>query len=306
MTVTAPPRTPRPSDPMDREDVEALVEALIEEARQHARRRRRRNGAVGVLLALVAVTLFAVFERTAESQTSSPALAARPSLLGGFNSKIAFITGSANQRGWALWVMNADGNGAKRLAGAASNSFNPAWSPDGQEITFQSQRDGNFEVYVMNADGTAPRNLTRNPANQDGSPAWSPDGRKVAFLRWDGGSSGDIYVMSADGGGLRRLARNATGEPGTQELPWFTGFHCSVSPDTIFRRCRCVIEVGCGLTASTPNERRDDDRRSEPGFRRPSQNLDLAPGVDGVRAGQIRRCDAAFSPRRLRARPGLR
>ena len=46
MTITAPPRPPRPSDPIDREEVEALVEALIEEARQRAQRRRRRNAAV--------------------------------------------------------------------------------------------------------------------------------------------------------------------------------------------------------------------------------------------------------------------
>ena len=59
MTVTAPPRPPRPSDPMDREEIEALVEALIEEARQRARRRRRRNGAVVTLVALVGVALFA-------------------------------------------------------------------------------------------------------------------------------------------------------------------------------------------------------------------------------------------------------
>ncbi len=46
MTVTAPPRPPRPSDPVDREELEALVEALIEEARQRARRRRRMYAAV--------------------------------------------------------------------------------------------------------------------------------------------------------------------------------------------------------------------------------------------------------------------
>lgn len=52
MTVTAPPRPPRPSDPIDREELEALVEALIEEARKRAQRRRRRNAAVVTLIAL--------------------------------------------------------------------------------------------------------------------------------------------------------------------------------------------------------------------------------------------------------------
>ena len=73
MTVTAPPRPPRPSDPVDRQEVEALVEALFEEARQRARRRRRVRLAIVACVALVGATVLAVFERTAESQSSSPA-----------------------------------------------------------------------------------------------------------------------------------------------------------------------------------------------------------------------------------------
>ena len=62
MTVTAPPRPPRPSDPVTHGEFEALVEALIEEARQRARRRRRRNGAVVFPVALVGVALFAALD----------------------------------------------------------------------------------------------------------------------------------------------------------------------------------------------------------------------------------------------------
>ena len=57
----------------------------------------------------------------------------------------------------------------------------PAWSPDGRTIVFVSWRDGNGEVYAMDADGSTPRNLTRNPA-KDVRPAWSPDGRRIAFV----------------------------------------------------------------------------------------------------------------------------
>jgi len=74
VTVTAPPRPPRPSDPADREELEALVEALIEEARQRARRRRRIYGAVALLVAVVGVALVTVFERTAHSQDASSGL----------------------------------------------------------------------------------------------------------------------------------------------------------------------------------------------------------------------------------------
>src|SRR6476620_2898282 len=92
MTVAAPPRPPRPSDPIDREELEALVEALIEEARQRARRRRRIYGAAAALAALVGVTVFALFERTAQSQTASPGLKAGSSVSAGTTrSKLAFV-----------------------------------------------------------------------------------------------------------------------------------------------------------------------------------------------------------------------
>jgi Tol biopolymer transport system component len=81
----------------------------------------------------------------------------------------------------------------------------PAWSPDGRKLAFVSRRDGNSEIYVMNSDGSAQENLTRQPAN-DSHPSWSPDGRKIAFVsRRDGNS--EIYVMNADGSGLRNVTR---------------------------------------------------------------------------------------------------
>lgn len=49
----------------------------------------------------------------------------------------------------------------------------PAWSPDGEQIVFQSERDGNWEIYIMNADGSDPLRLTENDA-QDTYPAWQP------------------------------------------------------------------------------------------------------------------------------------
>ena len=80
MTVTAPPR---PSDPVGRQEVEALVEALIEEARQRAQRRRRIRMAAVACFVLVGATVFAVFERTAASQNSSATLTAGSGVTGG-------------------------------------------------------------------------------------------------------------------------------------------------------------------------------------------------------------------------------
>jgi Tol biopolymer transport system component len=86
----------------------------------------------------------------------------------------------------------------------------PAWSPDGQKLAFVSRRDGNSEIYVMNTDGSAQENLTRQPSN-DSNPAWSPDGRKIAFVsRRDGNS--EIYVMNTDGSGVRNLTRTPSND----------------------------------------------------------------------------------------------
>ena len=82
----------------------------------------------------------------------------------------------------------------------------PAWSRDGRTIVFVSWRDGNGEVYAMDADGSGPRNLTQHPA-KDVRPAWSPDGRRIAFVsRRDG--NGEVYIMDADGSGKRNLTRD--------------------------------------------------------------------------------------------------
>jgi len=82
----------------------------------------------------------------------------------------------------------------------------PSWSPDGRTIVFVSWRDGNGEVYAMDADGSGPRNLTQHPA-KDVRPAWSPDGGRIAFVsRRDGNS--EVYVMDADGSGKRNLTRD--------------------------------------------------------------------------------------------------
>jgi Tol biopolymer transport system component len=74
------------------------------------------------------------------------------------------------------------------------------------KIAFQSHRDGNWEIYVMNADGSGQTRLTLNAA-ADTEPAWSPDGSKIAFVSTRDSAVGrsDVYVMNADGSGQTRL-----------------------------------------------------------------------------------------------------
>ena len=58
--------------------------------------------------------------------------------------------------------MNADGTDPVRLTQSEGADWAPAWSPDGTKIAFESNRDGDFEIYMMNADGTDPVRLTQN------------------------------------------------------------------------------------------------------------------------------------------------
>jgi TolB protein len=69
--------------------------------------------------------------------------------------------------------MNADGSGLQRLTNHAAADTQPAWSPDGSTIAFNSDRDGNSEIYLMNADGSAQTRITDNPS-EDSDPAWQP------------------------------------------------------------------------------------------------------------------------------------
>lgn len=61
-----------------------------------------------------------------------------------------------------IHIMNSDGSGDITITDAPGRDENPAWSPDGKQIIFQSERDGNFEVYLMNADGTNQLRITNN------------------------------------------------------------------------------------------------------------------------------------------------
>jgi Tol biopolymer transport system component len=71
-----------------------------------------------------------------------------------------------------------------------------SWSPDGSRIAFSSDRDGNTEIYLMNADGSNIIRLTNDPAS-DLEPSWSPDGKLIAFSSNRDGNI-DIYVMDVN------------------------------------------------------------------------------------------------------------
>ncbi len=72
-------------------------------------------------------------------------------------------------------------------------------------IVFASNRDGDYEIYTMKANGTGIEKLTDNRAD-DQYPSWSPDGRRIAFHSYSGGANAGIYMMNSDGSNIVRLS----------------------------------------------------------------------------------------------------
>ncbi len=106
-------------------------------------------------------------------------------------TRVAFSDGSD------IWVASSSGLTNLTNSPASINTL-PTWSPDGMRIAFVSERDGNTEIYSMQANGQNPVNLTNAPG-VDTWPAWSPDGTRIAFAS-DRDGNLDIFTMSASDG----------------------------------------------------------------------------------------------------------
>ena len=89
--------------------------------------------------------------------------------------------------------MGADGSNQTRLTNIPAIDTRPSWAPDADKIVFQSERDGNYEIYIMDADGSNRARVTDNPA-QDRRASWSSDGSRIAFTS-DRSGVDQIYVM---------------------------------------------------------------------------------------------------------------
>ena len=102
-----------------------------------------------------------------------------------------------------IWVANENGSGAVRLTDNKARDVYPRFSPDGNWIAFSSNRDGNYDVFVIPAAGGKPRQLTFHTAD-DTVVGWSADGRKVVFssVRGQGAfpTVATLFEVSVDGG----------------------------------------------------------------------------------------------------------
>ena len=119
---------------------------------------------------------------------------------------------SERDGGHHLWIMNADGTGARQLTSTPHADYSPAWSPTGEQICFRRITDDpnlNWELFVIHPDGSGETNITNHAAN-DADPTWSPDGTRIAFTStreeawW-------VYSMQADGTDVQLLSRTSNG-----------------------------------------------------------------------------------------------
>ena len=114
-----------------------------------------------------------------------------------------------------VWTIDADGTDLIRVTDSPGPDFDPSWSPDGTRIAFRSERSGDPEIWMMNADGSDQSRLAAGL-----SPAWSPDGSKIAYsgpgtIQCPPGDSLDctgLSIMNADGSGQHRVPNTVGGE----------------------------------------------------------------------------------------------
>ncbi|HKP16927.1 MAG TPA: hypothetical protein VJT84_00520 [Gaiellaceae bacterium] len=133
----------------------------------------------------------------------------------------ALVFVSVKDGDYAIFGADADGGDVHRLSSdrgepsSPSGLFwqvEPAWSPDGTQIAFASQRDGTTHIFSMLADGKSARRLT-NTNQDDDHPTWSPDGKWIAFAR-----EGALFRIPARGGPATRVFK----APGSAAAPAYS------------------------------------------------------------------------------------
>ncbi|MDT7542366.1 MAG: tricorn protease [Acidobacteriota bacterium] len=121
---------------------------------------------------LTLLPLLLLFATTiALGQNAKPLLLRHPTVS---RTQVAFVYGGD------LWIVSREGGDARRLTAGAGVETDPYFSPDGQQIAFTGEYDGNVDVYVVPATGGVPRRLTYHP-EADVAIGWTPDGARILF-----------------------------------------------------------------------------------------------------------------------------
>ena len=126
-------------------------------------------------------------------------------------SKIIYTRGDV-MTNFDIYSMDAGGGNIIRLTEHAERDQRAVWSPDGQTIAFESQRDGDKSIWLMDADGSNKRKVV-----QGREPSWSPDGKSIAFTSSAFDDNDEIYLIGVDGLNRVRLTEN-------RKYDWFASW----------------------------------------------------------------------------------
>ena len=133
-----------------------------------------------------------------------------------------------------LFVSDLDGSGARQLTDGSGVVWGARWSPDGKRIAFGDKDSaGVLQVYVMNAEGSGRRQVTRFPQAEGSAqmPSWSPDGRKLAVQSGAKGVPARVWIVDVSTGTAQKLGAHT--EKYVDEVPaWFPdGKHIAFQSD---------------------------------------------------------------------------
>jgi Tol biopolymer transport system component len=113
-----------------------------------------------------------------------------------------------------LYTLSVGGGAATRLTSGMAFDSQPQFSPDGQKIAFTSDRDGQMNLWLINADGSQPEQLSKEAANGEfASPIWSPDGSHIVVSRnsWQM-TTYELWAYHIDGGSGVQLTKAKNGD----------------------------------------------------------------------------------------------
>jgi Tol biopolymer transport system component len=123
--------------------------------------------------------------------------------------RLAFTAGTSD-----LHVIGVDGTGDRVIT---DSGLQPSWSPDGRALVFLSRRD--FDIAVVNVDGSNRRTLIDSDGLGSFEPTWSPDGQRIVFSTGTFFASDlGLWTVNADGSDARQLAGPGVGVPRGNQL----------------------------------------------------------------------------------------
>jgi Tol biopolymer transport system component len=199
-----------------------------------------------------------------------------------------------------IWTADDDGDNAIRLTRSKAEEFSPVWSPDGSRIAYRVETaDTPPDIWVMNADGSGNRNLTRTPRYTEWGPTWTPDGRRIVYSYDDnddtrGGLGMNLWIMNADGSNKQPFHRD----------PWRSDEYAEFSPDG-----RSVVLISFSTTfaifrldANGHNKRRITPLAHNNSFPRWSPDgsmIAFHSDRDGNQEAYVMRRDGSRAPQRI-------